>query len=252
MSPWWTRCFVQCRANRFPIKGFLETSFIDWKGHLSSVMFSGGCNFRCPYCHNSELVLHHEAMEDISFPGILANLRKFRQWVERVVITGGEPTIHQGLFEVIKAIKKEGLKVKLDTNGSSPETIRKLVDQGFVDYVAMDIKGPVSGYGRWCGVDITTTKIEESIAFILEGRVDYEFRMTIVPFLHREDDVYEVAQSISQAKRFVVQAFKPQNTLNPVFSHIHPYSPDKIKKIRRNVAEIMHREGTRLHLGTEG
>jgi len=228
-----------CADYDFPVKGFIETSFIDWKKHLSSVIFFGGCNFRCPYCHNSSLVLDHTEMEDIPFEYIMLTLRKYKNWVDRVVITGGEPTIQINLLNILWNIKKEGMLIKLDTNGSSPATIKSLVNEGLVDYIAMDIKGPVDRYKRWCGVDVDIKKIKESVEFILEGKVDYEFRMTVVPFLHREEDIYETATYIKDAKQFYIQEFKPNNTLNPDFSSIKPFSPEKADKIRKNVLDRM-------------
>jgi len=230
---------VLCREYRFPIKGFIETSFIDWKGQLSSVIFSGGCNFRCPYCHNSNLVLYPDRMEAIPFEYVLSTLRKYKKWVERIVITGGEPTLHMSLFHLMGEIRKEGIKIKLDTNGSSPSVLKGLINDGLVDYIAMDIKGPLDRYKRWCGVDIRTEDIDESIQVILNGKVDYEFRMTVVPFLHREDDVYEVAEYIKHARKFYVQEFRPRNTLNPLFLNIRPFSPEKIKSIRASVSRHM-------------
>jgi pyruvate formate lyase activating enzyme len=230
---------VQCAANKFPIKGFIETSFIDWKGHLSSVLFSGGCNFRCPYCHNSGLVLNPRQLPGIPLKRIMSSLKKFANWVDRVVVTGGEPTIHAGLTSVLEALKNTGMHVKLDTNGSSPDLVRRLASEGLIDAVSMDIKGPLDRYARWAGVDVDREPIEESIRFLLEGRVDYEFRMTVVPFLHREEDVYQVAQMIGKAKRFTIQTFKPNNTLDPSFSSIRPFTPDRMAKIRQNVSEIL-------------
>ena len=229
-----------CRDYDFPIKGFIDTSFIDWKGHLSSVIFTGGCNFRCPYCHNSSIVLHPERIENVPFEYIVSHLRKYKNWVERVVITGGEPTINMNLFSAIEQLKIEGIKIKLDTNGSSPSIIKGLVNDGLIDYIAMDIKGPVDQYKRWCGVDVDTKRIEESIQFILEGNVDYEFRMTVVPFLHREKDIYAAVDYVRHAKKFFIQEFKPNNTLNPAFSHIKPFSPEKMQKIRQNVSDQLN------------
>lgn len=226
-------------GHKVPIKGFIETSFIDWKGHLSSVLFSGGCNFRCPYCHNSDLILKHKQLESIPFEHISARLKKFRKWVDHVVITGGEPTIHKGIFGLIEDIKSEDISVKLDTNGSNPSILKKLVNKGLIDYVAMDIKGPINRYKRWCGVEIDTKKIEESVQFILENIKEYEFRMTVVPFLHREEDVYNVAEYIKNAKRFYIQEFRPRNTLNPKFMSIKPFSPDKMIRIRENVSRCL-------------
>ena len=221
------------------IKGFIETSFIDWKGRLSSVLFTGGCNFRCPYCHNAGLVTGLDKLEDVPVDHIFRTLKKYRDWVEHVVITGGEPTIHRGLADFITRLKKKGLKIKLDTNGSNPEVIRSLVKEGLVDYIAMDIKGPFGQYRRWCGVDVEQARIEASADFLLEGHVDYEFRMTVVPFLHREVDIYEAAERVRTARKLVIQEFKPVATLNPAFSHIRPFAPAKIGRIRERVAAIL-------------
>ena len=117
--------------------------------------------------------------------------------------------------------------------------LKGLVNDGLIDYVAMDVKGPIGRYKRWCGVDVNTNNIEESIRFILEGKVDYEFRMTVVPFLHREEDVYEVAEYIRHAKRFTIQEFRPHNTLDTSYANIKPFSPDKIAKIRETAEQIM-------------
>jgi pyruvate formate lyase activating enzyme len=230
---------VLCKKGSFPIKGFIETSFIDWKGCLSSVIFSGGCNFRCPFCHNSNLVLHHNEVENIPLDYIIPTLKKYRDWVDRVVITGGEPTIHGSLLETIKEIKKEGILVKLDSNGSSPSVLKMLANEGLIDYIAMDVKGPLTRYERWCGVKVDIEKIEESIQFIMESHIDYEFRMTVVPFFHRDEDVYEVAEYIRNAKRFYIQEFQPKNTLNPSFSNITPFSLEKVEKIRVKVSQIL-------------
>ncbi|HOV89369.1 MAG TPA: anaerobic ribonucleoside-triphosphate reductase activating protein [Syntrophorhabdaceae bacterium] len=227
------------KAHNIPIKGFIETSFIDWRGHLSSVLFTGGCNFRCPYCHNSDLVLKHESLDDIPLDFILLRLKKFKRWVDHLVITGGEPTIHKGLEDLIRTFKKQEMSVKLDTNGSNPHMLKRLVYHGMIDYIAMDIKGPIEGYHRWCGTKVDIEKIKESIRFIMEGKIDYEFRMTVVPFLHKEKDIYEVARYISGAKRFYIQNFKPNNTLDPSYMTIKPFPPDKIKEIKDNVAKYI-------------
>lgn len=222
-----------------PIKGFIETSFLDWKECLSSVIFLGGCNFRCPYCHNKDLVLNHADMEDIPMEYIITSLRKYKNWVDRVVITGGEPTISMSLFGLIGQLKSEKMRIKLDTNGSNPQILKGLVNDGLIDYVAMDVKGPIDRYSRWTGANVDTKRIRESIEFLLEGNIDYEFRMTVVPFLHREDDIYEVASFVQKAKKLFIQEFRPDCTLSLSYASIKPFPPDKMEKIRANVAEIM-------------
>ncbi|MCX8021843.1 MAG: anaerobic ribonucleoside-triphosphate reductase activating protein [Syntrophorhabdaceae bacterium] len=226
--------------DRLPVKGFIETSFIDWKGYLSSVLFTGGCNFRCPYCHNPDLVLNPDTLEDVPHGYIFSTLRKYKVWVERVVITGGEPTIHKNLKNFIKRLKKEGFLIKLDTNGSNPYVLKDLVEDKLIDYVAMDVKGPIDRYSRWCGVEIDTERIRESINFLLEGHVDYEFRMTVVPFLHQEEDVYDVAQDIKNAERFNIQDFKSiKNILDNTYSSVKPFPEEMMKRIRRKATEIV-------------
>jgi pyruvate formate lyase activating enzyme len=180
-------------------------------------------------------------MTNIPFDHIMERLNKFRKWVERVVITGGEPTINNALPEALQLLKEHGFKIKLDTNGSNPDVIRAFVTAGMVDYIAMDMKGPLRDYGRWTGVDVNRDRIKQSIDFILEGHTDYEFRMTVVPFLHKEHDVYESAEEIKGAKRFFLQEFIPKETLNPKYVGITPFSPEKMKSMRENVRSIIEK-----------
>lgn len=221
------------------IKGFIETSFIDWKAGLSSVLFTGGCNFRCPYCHNSDLVQRPDECETYPFDYIMKKLEDKKKWVERVVICGGEPTIHENLPETLKVLKKTGMMIKLDTNGSNPDMLRLLVKERLVDYVAMDVKGPLPDYYKWSGVNANTELLADSISFLLENNVPYEFRMTVVPTLHSEDDVYEVAQYLGVSAKFNLQGFRPGATLDPGYSNIKPFSPDVMEGLRRNVHRIM-------------
>lgn len=225
-------------THKFPIKGFIETSFLDWKGELSSVIFFSGCNFRCPFCHNSDLVLHPDALEDVYLEQIILTLRKYKQWVDRVVVTGGEPTIHMGLFTALGYLKREGMKVKLDTNGSSPSTLRGLVHEGLIDYIAMDIKGPLDRYSKWCGTDVDRNSIEESIRFIMENGLDYEFRMTVVPQFHTEEDVYAVAEYLRAADRFYLQEFRPRKCIDPSFLSIEPFSKDTFERLNNSITQI--------------
>jgi len=232
---------VQSKASDCPaVRGFIETSFVDWKGCLASVIFLGGCNFRCPFCHNRDLVLNPGGIEEVPIEYIVATIRKYRaQWVDRIVVTGGEPTIHKNLYRLMGLLKSEGMKVKLDTNGSNPALVRGLVSDGLVDYIAMDVKGPMDRYSRWCGINVDDRKVQESIEFIMSCGIDHCFRMTVVPFLHREEDVYMVARHVQGAKDFIIQAFKPDVTLNTAFSRIRPFSPDRMDRIKANVSDIM-------------
>jgi pyruvate formate lyase activating enzyme len=228
------------------IKGFIETSFVDWKGHLASVLFLGGCNFRCPFCHNRDLVLNPDGFENVPLEYVVATIRKYRaHWVDKVVVTGGEPTVHKDLSSLIRLLKKEGMSVKLDTNGSNPAAVKGLVGEGLIDCIAMDVKGPLDRYSRWCGNEVNNQNIRESIEFIMESGIDHYFRMTVVPFLHQEDDVYTVAAELQGSKDFIVQTFRPDITLNPAYERIKPFSPDKMNRIKENVADIMSGKGRR-------
>jgi pyruvate formate lyase activating enzyme len=187
-------------------------------------------------------------MADISFAHILGRLQKFRKWVERVVVTGGEPTMQAHLPEALSIIKEQGFLIKLDTNGSRPAVIRSLVEAGLVDYVAMDVKGPLDSYDRWCGTKVNSDHIRESIDLLLQGTVDYEFRMTFVPFLHKEHDVYQAAEELKTARRFFIQEFVPRDTLDPAYISIRPFSPERMKSIRNNARTIIDHAPIRHHL----
>ena len=178
-------------------------------------------------------------MADVPFDYVLERLNKFSKWIDHVVITGGEPTLQKGLSAAIGVLKRRGLKVKLDTNGSNPRKLKELVESKMIDYVAMDVKGPLEGYDRWCGLPVKKKPIRESIDFLLEGRIEYEFRMTLVPFLHREQDAYRTAEEVIPARRFFLQDFVPRDTLNPKYSGIQPFSPEKMKSIRESVRGIL-------------
>jgi len=238
---------VRSRAPDCPaIKGFIETSFVDWKGCLASVLFLGGCNFRCPFCHNRDLVLNPGGFESVPLEYVVATIRKYRaHWVDKIVVTGGEPTVHKNLSSLIRLLKKEGMSVKLDTNGSNPAVVKGLAREGLIDCIAMDVKGPLDRYSRWCGSEVNDQNVRESIEFIRESGVDHYFRMTVVPFLHQEDDVYTVAAELLGSKDFIVQTFRPDITLNPAYERIKPFSPDKMTRIKQNVADIMSGKGRR-------
>ena len=230
-----------CSLPDLSIKGFIETSFIDWKGRLAAVVFTGGCNFRCPFCHNRSLVLTPQALLNVPIDHVMTRLRKFRHWVDGVVVTGGEPTIHPRLPRLLGMLKDEGFLVKLDTNGSHPDVIESLAGAGLIDYIAMDVKGPLSQYARWTGIDWDTEKIRESIDFIIDSGLDHEFRMTVVPFLHKEPDVYEVAELVRGTKNLFLQDFVPRDSLlNPKFAGIKPFPAEMMAAMRERVNSILH------------
>ena len=222
------------------IKGFLETSFVDWPGKVCSVLFLPHCNFRCPYCHNHPLVFHPEEYRSIPFEEILSYLHSFEGWIDGVCITGGEPTLHAYLPSLMGEIKRHGFLVKLDTNGSNPQLLEDLVEAREIDFVSMDVKAPLDpfSYRRSAGLPIDLSLILRSIEILKRGKVEHEFRMTVVPGLHREEDIKNLGAQLGAGQRFVLQNFNPENPLDPSLKNTPPYDPTVLKAIEREVQGI--------------
>lgn len=175
------------------IGGFQKFSLIDYPGLVSAVIFTRGCNLRCPYCHNPELVLPEKFESPVDTEYIINFLENRKGKIDSVTITGGEPLLQKGLIPFIYRIKKLKFKIKLDTNGTFPEIVEKILNENLVDFIAMDIKAPYSSYSKIAGVSIDTNAITKSILSILNSGIDYQFRTTIVPGLHTEDMVEEIS-----------------------------------------------------------
>jgi pyruvate formate lyase activating enzyme len=201
------------------IKGLIETSFLDWPGKVCAVLFLPSCNLRCPFCHNPDLVLHPDRLDTIPWAFVEKRLSSLRSWLDGVCVTGGEPTIHADLPELLRRIRGLGLSVKLDSNGTRPEVLESLVDQGLMDYLAMDVKGPLDEgeYGRCAGVPVSLAAIRRSMALIRSGRVQGEFRTTVVPDWHTPTVLARMADELRPFPRWTHQAFNPARTLDPAF-----------------------------------
>jgi pyruvate formate lyase activating enzyme len=223
------------------IKGFLETSFLDWPGKIVSVVFFPKCNFRCPYCHNHGLVLTPEKYETISVEYILNRLSEFKGWVDGICITGGEPTLHASLLDIIRKFKSDDFLVKLDTNGTNPAVLKDLIENRLVDYVSMDVKGPLDEirYSRNAGVQVNLSDIKESIKTLKEGTIPYEFRVTVVPTLLKEDDIIDLAKQLSRADKFTLSNFNPSDPLDIQLKDVKPYDEDMLKRLQHRVDEIV-------------
>lgn len=225
------------------IKGFIDISLVDWDGKISSVVFLAGCNLRCPFCYNVNLVLHPENLPTIPFEQIEDRLKKSRGWVDGVVILGGEPTIHSDLLGLCEKIKETDFLVKLDTNGTNPVMVKELIDKRLVDYIAMDIKAPltVEKYSKVCGVNVENLidKIEETVGILLENEVEYEFRTTVVSGLHDERDIEEICQRIKGCGKYVIQNYKGDvETVDPKFNG-KPFSEEKMKTFLTTAKKII-------------
>lgn len=213
------------------IKGLVKTSISDYPGQIAAVVFVGGCNFRCPYCHNPDLVLRPQSLPDIEVGEVMRALVERRGFVDGVVITGGEPTLQADLADFVRALQALGLAVKLDTNGYRPQVLRQLLRERLLDYVAMDVKGPWEKYPLAAGCQVDTRRIEDSIQLVLSSEVEYEFRTTVIPALVTAEDIAAIARSIAGSRRYFLQQFRPSLTLDPQFAAMPPYPTSMLESM---------------------
>ena len=196
------------------ISGLQKLTLLDYPGTVACTVFTGGCNFRCPFCHNAALVLPELMDKDNQEEKVLSFLKKRQGVLEGVAITGGEPLLHADMPEFLGKIRELGFKIKLDTNGSFPERLMEIVNAGLVDRVAMDIKNPPELYAKTVGLErLDMEAIERSKNFLLEGRVDYEFRTTVVKGLHSAESIAAAAKWIEGAREYYLQQFKDSGQL---------------------------------------
>ncbi|MEZ0337931.1 MAG: anaerobic ribonucleoside-triphosphate reductase activating protein [Aquificaceae bacterium] len=229
----------------FRIGGFQKFTLIDYPAKVACIVFTQGCNFRCRYCYNVELVLPEKYGPLIEVEEVLTFLESRRGMLEGVVITGGEPTIQKGLEKFIERVKALGYSVKLDTNGSKPQVIKELIDKGLVDYIAMDVKAPLYKYEEVCGVKVDTERILESIELIKSSSVDYEFRTTVVREQLTPEDIRAIGELIRGSKRYYLQKFIPGKTLDPEFSSKSTYSKEEFERIKDSIKGYVKEIGIR-------
>ena len=224
------------------IGGLQKVTLVDYPGKLSCTVFFSGCNFRCPFCYSKELVLPEEIQKhpEISENDFLNFLEEKRGMLEGCVLCGGEPTIYGNeLIDFIKKIKKKGFLIKLDTNGSNPELLKRLIDEKLIDYFAMDIKAPLNKekYALASGIkDVDIEKIKESISLIKNSNIDYEFRSTVVPTIHSREDVIQMAKDISPANKYFLQQFRGEKgTIDNNLNNIKPYPDEFMEEIKKEI-----------------
>lgn len=225
------------------IGGLQKLSLLDFPEKIACIIFTSGCNFRCPYCHNSGLVTK---MKDPFLPEeeVFNFLKKRQKLLDGVVITGGEPLLQKDIIPFIKKVKKLGYLIKLDTNGSYPEVLKSLVEEKLIDYVAVDIKNTKELYNQTCGLtrdnsrsglpSINFDKLEETIKFLLSDEIDYEFRTTVVKELHTEKSLAALSTWVGTAKRHYLQNFNDSGSV--IKSGLHSYTETELKEIYKNIA----------------
>ena len=199
------------------ICGYQKTTLLDYPGHVAATIFTGGCNFRCPFCHNADLLLKPDKASPITEEEIFTFLQKRKNVLSGICITGGEPTLQSDLTDFIRKVRDLGYKIKLDTNGYRPDVILALLKDNLLDYIAMDIKSGFSNYANVSGVpNLDISKIKESISIIENSGIDFEFRTTVVKDLHCEQDFYEIKEMLSSDSSYFIQSFKDSgNILTP-------------------------------------
>ncbi len=220
------------------INGFQKLTVLDYPGKVACIVFTPGCNFRCPFCHNAALVTHIDKDTYINEEEVLSYLRKRQGILDGVVITGGEPLLQEGIEEFIGKVKALGYAVKLDTNGSFPEKLISLVEKGLVDYVAMDIKNSKAKYMTTIGVNnIDMASIEKSVEFLLQNKVDYEFRTTIVDNFHTVQDIQDIVVWIKGAHKYFLQNFVDSGDL--IEAGLSPATLDTLREMKEKATETL-------------
>lgn len=216
--------------------GIMKQSLVDYPGKVSAVLFTRGCNFCCPFCHNAHLVIKpHDPPPALDMQEVLHFLQRHRGFLDAVVVSGGEPTMHNGLLEAFRTFKALDYATKLDTNGTNPTMLKQMLDEGLLDYVAMDVKAPLefkkyaATVGRLSTADFFN--VRSSINLLRHSNLEVEFRTTVVPSLHQPEDIVEIARYLEGVKIYTIQQFNPAHTLEPGFGNVVPYSREQMQQI---------------------
>ncbi len=217
------------------ISGFQKLTLLDFPGKVASTIFTTGCQLRCPFCHNASLVTHIDTQAYLDPEEILSYLKKRKGVLDGVCVTGGEPLLQPDLPDFLREIRQIGLAVKLDTNGACPERLKSIVDEGLVDYVAMDIKNALSRYPETVGITgFDTAPIEQSIRFLMTAGIDYEFRTTVVKEFHTIEDIADIAAMISGARQYWLQGFVDSGDL--IGTALHAVSETDMQEMCKRAA----------------
>jgi pyruvate formate lyase activating enzyme len=221
------------------IGGLQKCSTIDFPGKLSCVLFTQGCNFRCAFCHNQELVDPKSWVTPIPEEEIFSFLEKRKNILDAVVISGGEPTLQNDLAEWFQRIKALGLATKLDTNGTHPDILQSLIQENLLDFVAMDVKHCLqeTTYSNIVGISGILSAVKRSIRILMASPINYEFRTTLIREIHPPEEVLTLAASLQGAQQWTLQKFRPEKTLNPKWRTFHPWSSDAIESLKITLSQ---------------
>jgi pyruvate formate lyase activating enzyme len=213
--------------------GLQKTTLVDYPGKVAATVFTVGCNFRCPYCHNPELVLPDliKKQPQISEEEVINFLSERQGLLEGLCITGGEPTLHQDLINFLEKVKTLGYSIKLDSNGSQPQVLKEIFHKKLIDYIAMDVKTIPQKYHLVTLNQVPAENILESINLIKESGIDYEFRTTVAPEIVTKEDIFQIVELIKPARAYFLQSFKGIKTLDPRFVQLKGISEEELKEI---------------------
>ncbi len=229
---------VEIETNEIKFYGLQKLTLLDFPGQTAATVFTGGCNFRCPFCHNRSLVFLNENETEISIDDIMDYLKMRSKVLDGICITGGEPLLHPGAENFIRKVRNIGLKVKLDSNGSNFEVLKHLIDEKLVDYVAMDIKNSPKKYSETIGLqNFDLTDVEKSKNYLLENHVDYEFRTTVVKEFHSVKNIQEIGEWIKGAKRYYIQNFEDHGSC--IQEGLNAVSEEDLKKMKQVVEQYV-------------
>lgn len=212
---------------------------LDWEGRIATTVFVAGCNFSCPYCHNPELVSAPTHPATIPFSKITEHLVAKRKWLDAVVVSGGEPTLYEGLGTLAERVRQIGMSVKIDTNGSRPDVLDRLLCEGLVDCVAMDIKTSFERYGSVARRPISIEAIQSSIRLVIDSGIRHEFRTTVMPGCVEREDALEIASGLTGADKYVLQQFNPKVVLDPAAADVEPYSGDFLRDLAAECSKFV-------------
>ncbi len=227
------------RTPSLPIGGVQKVSLVDYPGRVAAALFTIGCNMRCGYCHNPELVLPDRYAGAIPEEDVLRFLESRRGRLEGVVISGGEPTMHEGLPRFVQVVHDMGFLVKLDTNGTHPDMVAAMLAAGTLDFVAMDIKGPLEKYQEIAAYPVDTAAVVRTIALLAEAGLPREFRTTVVRAQLTPEDIRAIGKLVAGAPRFALQRFRPGKTLHPAFRRLDTYSDEEFEQLRLMIEEYV-------------
>lgn len=212
------------------IKGIEKLAPKDFPGYISATLFTGGCNFRCPYCHNADLVLRPDSLPAFPLSFLLNFLDIREEWLEAVCVSGGEPLMHEDIAGIFQVLKDRNFLTKLDTNGSFPKRLESLIEEGLLDYVALDIKAPLERYREVTRFEGGLEDIQASIEIIKNSEINHMFRTTVVPGLHDTQDIQKIGEWLGTCDRFCVQQFVPGNTIDEAYQERKPYPMEKMQE----------------------